>query len=371
MMAAAQLFVGDAPLVRALAVAAMVAMHVAPATAEETEMVWTKEVTGLAAGWADKTYVPNKRCVANFREASETEEQNEGKFGVVQYYEQSFCKGEDRIVTERFAAHDTTCEGDVVQTTERRTSDTKDVQVGYSATKCYFGSTDGTCSAAATDTNKASCAGMVTMMGDRVTADNCAATGCYTYIQYEYSTTSGNGCPANSGECVDGDTQVTCTATMAKESNTCVAAPAGLGTLILKSYSNSACTEQCAEKEYTTGFCRAYGENSWMYTASAETASFAYYTKDDGSALACADANKMKQGDEYAPTPVGQCLSSKDYPDAKSSFNGDCESSTDDTWFKLEYVAGEGEAESSAAGLTLLSVASMATGLALVTQLIM
>jgi hypothetical protein len=347
----------------------MVAMHVAPATAE-TEKVWKREVTGLAAGLADNTFLPNKRCTANFRKASETEEKNEGKFGVVQYYSQSYCKGEDLIVFDHFTADDTTCEGDAVWTHEVRATDSRPVQVGYSATNCYFASTDGTCSTAASDTNKLSCAAAVTAMGeDRVTANNCAATGCFTYGESSYSASTS--CPSNSGTCVDGDIKVECTPTMATQTDSCVEAPAGLGTLIVKSYSNSACTEQCSEEEHTTGYCRAYGKISVMYTGSATAASQAIYTKADGSAIACTDANKMNQGEEMAPTPVGQCLSSKEYPDAKSNFNGGCETYTEETWFKIEYVAGEGEAESSAAGLTLLSVASMATGLALITQLIM
>jgi hypothetical protein len=372
MMAAAQLFVGDSPVVRALAVATMVAMHVAPATAE-TEMVHKREMTGLAAGMADKLYVPNKRCIANFRKPSETEEKNEMKFGVVEYYSQSFCKGEDLIVTERFAAGDTTCEGDVAQTDEMDTSVTTARQVGTSKTKCYFASTDGTCGTAASDANKATCAGMVTAAGAAVTADNCAATGCYTYVSTSYSPSWE--CPSSTGTCQTGDTRETCTATMATQTDTCVEAPAGLGTLIVRSYSDAACTntKQCGEVDHTTGYCQAYGKNSLMYTASATTASYAYYTKTDGSALECTVANKVDFGTEMAATPVGQCLSNKDYPDTKSSFQGACESErgAEETWFKLEYVAGEGEAESSAAGLTLLSVASMATGVALITQLIM
>jgi len=158
---------------------------------------------------------------------------------------------------------------------------------------------------------------------------------------------------------------------MATETNTCVEAPAGLGTLIIRSYSDSACTEQCNEEARTTGYCQAFGKSSKMYTGSATEASEAQYSKADGSALECSAANKVDQGEEMAPTPVGQCLSSESYPSTKSSFNGGCKSYTAETWFKIEYVAGEGEAESSAAGLTLLSVASMATGLALITQLIM
>lgn len=385
MMTAAQLFVGDAPLARAVAVMTALAMCASPANAD-TPKVHTTELLN-APGYGATRYTPNKRCVGHFRDPSNTERLNEKKYGVVVKYSQTVCEGEGKVVTNTYRHDDPTCEGDVVEKSESRLPIELPKVTSAQVSRCFYDPSSVptyplTCDTPPTATaGKAACnSGALAMGSEKVISNSCNQTGCFTY-KADTDSTGFSECPGRLGTCnygylgyyMDKDC-VTQTGTL---QHTCSDAPANLGSIVIKAYTDAQCSapKQCGESDVqATGVCESNGKTSTMITASASGATLAYYSKDDdGSAIDCNAIDLQDIPGFVSSTPVGQCLSSKQFNSSNTFLSETCayEAYDGETWFKIEYVEGGGESESSATGPSLFSVTSMIAGAASIMQLIM